>query len=146
MNFTKTDVVFIGALTTVAAFAIPGFVDSQVRFNAIRAKYAENQEVMQQSKIADQRYQNGCLPLVRGKHPNLTYAPIVAGEMPVDRHTGSPYPENTVVCDSNGATGVINATGAIASVAVTPNRDVVAARLKRFRGGVYSQPVVEDRK
>ena len=63
--------------------------------------------------------------------------------MPVDRHTGTSYPENTVVCDSNGATGIIDSTGAIASVAVTPNRDVVASRLKRFRGGIYSQPVME---
>lgn len=143
MNFSKTDILFIGALTTVGAFAIPGFVDSQARFNAVRAKYAENQEVLQQSKIADQRYQNGCLPLVRGKHPKLTYAPIVANSVPVDRHTGTSYPKGTVVCDSNGATGIIDSTGAIASVAVTPNRDVVASRLKRFRGGIYSQPVME---
>ncbi|AUB44738.1 hypothetical protein COO91_10978 (plasmid) [Nostoc flagelliforme CCNUN1] len=31
--------------------------------------------------------------------------------------------------------------GKVAAIAFTGNRDLVATRLKRFRGGTYSQPI-----
>lgn len=142
MSFGKGDLIFLGAFGVLAIFSIPSCMESQRQWKVLRQKYSANQELAQMARIADERYQNGCLPLVRGTHPKLTYAPIVAGQKPTDRHTGNPLPENTVVCDSQGATGIIDSDGAIASVAVTQNRDVVAKRLKRFRGGLYSQPIV----
>ena len=144
MSFSKGDLIFLGAFGVIAVFSIPSCMESQRQWKIVREKYSANQEISQLARVADERYKNGCLPLVRGTHPNLTYAPVVLGQKPSDRHTGNPFPQNTVVCDSNGATGVIDETGAIASVAVTQNRDLVAKRLKRFRGGMYSQPVVEN--
>lgn len=142
MILSRADLVFGGVVAAIGILSIPSCLENQRQFKVLREKYSANQQVEQMSRIADKRYQDGCLPLVRGTHPNLTYASIVAGQRPVDRHTGDPYSPNTVVCDSNGATGIIDDNGKVSSVVVTQNRDVVAKRLKRFRGGLYSQPVV----
>lgn len=141
---SRTDFVFGGIILAIGILSIPSCVENHRQIKVLREEYSANQQVEQMSRIADKRYQDGCLPLVRGTHPNLTYASIVAGQRPVDRHTGDPYAPNTVVCDSNGATGIIDENGEISSVVVTQNRDVVAKRLKRFRGGLYSQPVVKN--
>jgi hypothetical protein len=93
------------------------------------------------SQIAQKRYQNGCLLLSGGVYPKLTFPSVVEGGVIRNRETGQILPKGTVVCDSQGATGIINAHGAIASVAVTPNRDVVAKVMRRFKGGNYSQPI-----
>ncbi|WP_292748111.1 hypothetical protein [Nostoc sp. NMS4] len=36
--------------------------------------------------------------------------------------------------------------GEVEAIAFTGNRDLVATRLKRFRGGTYSQPIDEGAK
>ncbi|MGB6298678.1 MAG: hypothetical protein WBF90_21190, partial [Rivularia sp. (in: cyanobacteria)] len=63
------------------------------------------------------------------------------GDKPKDRITGKVLPTGTVICDAHGTTAVINDNGAATYTAYTGNRDVVQARLKRFRGSQYSQPV-----
>lgn len=92
--------------------------------------------------VADQRYQSGCLLLSAGVYPKLKFPSVQNGTTPTNRETGQVLPPGTVVCDSNGATGVVDGSGAIDHVAVTQNRGLVQATIKRFRGGVYSQPVL----
>ncbi|MBD2441378.1 hypothetical protein [Nostoc sp. FACHB-110] len=94
----------------------------------------------EQAKIADARYQSGCLPIVANVYPHK-YVTIVEGQILTDRITRRTLPIGTVVCDANGNTGVIGDSGAVAAIAFTGNRDLVALRLKRFRGGIYSQPI-----
>ncbi|QFS50845.1 hypothetical protein [Nostoc sphaeroides] len=69
------------------------------------------------------------------------YVTIVQGKVIIDRITLDPLPKGSVVCDANGNTGVIGDGGKVAAIAFTGNRDLVATRLKRFRGGTYSQPI-----
>jgi hypothetical protein len=99
----------------------------------------------EQAIIADARYKSGCLPIVATVYPHK-YVTIVNGKVIFDRITHSPLPKGTVVCDANGNTGVIGNQGAVEAIAFTGNRDLVATRLKRFRGGTYSQPIDEGRK
>ncbi|MBC1225385.1 hypothetical protein GNF10_23710 [Nostoc sp. UCD121] len=94
----------------------------------------------QQAAIADSRYESGCLPIVATVYPHK-YVTIVQGKVIFDRITLNPLPKGTVVCDANGNTGVIADRGEVEAIAFTGNRDLVATRLKRFRGGTYSQPI-----
>ncbi|QFS52703.1 hypothetical protein GXM_10458 [Nostoc sphaeroides CCNUC1] len=95
---------------------------------------------LEQSTIADARYKTGCLPIVATVYPHK-YVTIVQGKVIQDRITRNPLPRGTVVCDANGNTGVIADRGEVEAIAFTGNRDLVATRLKRFRGGTYSQPI-----
>ena len=94
----------------------------------------------EQAIIADARYKSGCLPIVATVYPHK-YVTIVQGKVIQDRITLNPLPFGTVVCDANGNTGVIGDEGKVEAIAFTGNRDLVATRLKRFRGGTYSQPI-----
>ncbi|AUB42070.1 hypothetical protein COO91_08169 [Nostoc flagelliforme CCNUN1] len=95
---------------------------------------------LEQGIIADARYRTGCLPIVATVYPHK-YVTIVQGKVIQDRITLNPLPKGTVVCDANGNTGVIGDGGEVEAIAFTGNRDLVATRLKRFRGGTYSQPI-----
>lgn len=94
----------------------------------------------QQAKIADARYENGCLPSVIGHYPDVQYVSIYEGQELTDRRTKQPLPSGTVVCDGQGNTGVIQ-NGVVGQIAFTGNRDLIGKRLGRFRGGVYAQPI-----
>ncbi|MBD2254636.1 hypothetical protein [Nostoc parmelioides] len=94
----------------------------------------------EQAKIADARYKLGCLPIVATQYPHR-YVTLVEGQILTDRITGRILPQGTVVCDANGNTGVIGEDGAVSEIAFTGDRDMIAKRLKRFRGGIYSQPI-----
>jgi len=109
--------------------------------NTINLLDQEEKTLEKQANIANKRYKIGCLVLVKGTHPNLTYSNLSAGDIPTDRHTNKPLVQGTIVCDSQGATAVIQGDGSIGSLAVTSNRAVIESRLKTFRGGMFSQPV-----
>jgi len=109
--------------------------------NTINLLDQEEKTLERQANIANKRYKIGCLVLVKGTHPNLTYSNLSAGDTPTDRHTNKPLVQGTIVCDSQGATAVIQGDGSIGSLAVTNNRVVIESRLKTFRGGMFSQPV-----
>jgi hypothetical protein len=57
----------------------------------------------QQAEIAAGRYESGCLLVTS----NREYVNLVQGLTIVDSKTKKPLPKNTVVCDSNGNTGVL---------------------------------------
>lgn len=93
----------------------------------------------EQAEIANQRYTEGCLPVVDRK--TRKYISINKGTLITDRLSKKALTEGTVVCDAQGSTGVIQVDGTVDKIAFTGNRDLVAKRIKRFRAGTYSQPV-----
>jgi len=97
-----------------------------------------------QAAIANERYKQ-CLPVVGENYRNGThyFVGLVEGSIPTDRITGKPLPTGTVICDANGITAVIDENGAVKATAYTGDRDIVQARLNRFRGSQYSQPVAK---
>jgi hypothetical protein len=147
----KTSIVF-GALIGASLLYSSGDIQRNVGAIAdIKQSIAENskqQKILEQqlefekeqATIADARYKSGCLPIVATVYPHK-YVTIVKGKVILDRITLNPLPKGTVVCDANGNTGVIGLRGAVEAIAFTGNRDLVATRLKRFRGGTYSQPI-----
>ncbi len=148
----KTNIIFGGF--TLAAIALSSSdisrnmqsissIKTQIAYQSEKQTKLEQQVQFEgeQSKIADARYQKGCLPSVTGTYPNIRYASIFEGQVLSDRHTKRPLPNGTVVCDGQGNTGVIEDNGTVGAIAFTGNRDLVAKRLKRFRGGIYSQPI-----
>ena len=88
-----------------------------------------------QAAIANERYKQ-CLPVVGENYRNGThyFVGLVEGSIPTDRITGKPLPTGTVICDAKGITAVIDENGAVKATAYTGDRDIVQARLNRFRG------------
>ena len=152
----KTSIVF-GALIGASLLYSSGDIQRNMgAISDIKQSIAENSKQQtileqqlefekEQATIADSRYESGCLPIVATVYPHK-YVTIVQGKVIKDRITLNPLPKGTVVCDANGNTGVIALRGEVAAIAFTGNRDLVATRLKRFRGGTYSQPIDEGGK
>ncbi|MBD2565907.1 MULTISPECIES: hypothetical protein [Nostoc] len=152
----KTSIVF-GALIGVSLLYSSGDIQRNMgAVSDIKQSIAENSKQQtileqqlefekEQATIADSRYESGCLPIVATVYPHK-YVTIVQGKVIKDRITLNPLPKGTVVCDANGNTGVIADRGEVEAIAFTGNRDLVATRLKRFRGGTYSQPIDEGAK
>lgn len=150
----KTNIIF-GGFTLVAIALSSGDISRNMNSIAtIKTQIAAQSEKQtqleqqiafeeEQAKIANTRYSKGCLPIVAGSYPDIRYVSIFEGQVLSDRHTGRSLPTGTVVCDGQGNTGVIEANGVVGAIAFTGDRDAVAKRLKRFRGGIYSQPVGE---
>jgi hypothetical protein len=115
-----------------------------IAFNSAQQSKLEQQFEFEkeQATIAEGRYKSGCLPVVATVYPHK-YVSITKGQVIKDRITGKPLSAGSVVCDANGNTGVIDENGAVEAIAFTGNRDLVAKRLTRFRGGTYSQPIVQ---
>lgn len=109
--------------------------------SALEVQFQFEQE---QAKIAEARYSKGCLPVVTND-ARRKYVSIQEGSVIRDRLTEKPLPTNTVVCDAQGNTAVIQEDGTVGAIAFTGDRDFVAKRLKRFRAGTYSQPVMNNR-
>lgn len=152
MAFDKVEAVIMGVigLAVIGSFSnvsktFNQFDELKARnlqsINTINLLDQEEKTLEKQANIANKRYKTGCLVLVKGTHPNLTYSNLLVGDTPTDRHTNKPLVQGTIVCDSQGATAVIQGDGSIGSLAVTNNRVVIESRLKTFRGGMFSQPV-----
>lgn len=148
----KTNIIF-GFGTLIAIALSSGDIGRNMQsINGIKQAIASNSErqslleqqfqfEQEQAKIAEGRYSKGCLPVVA---PNRQYVAIEAGTVIKDRITKKRLPTNTVVCDAQGNTGVIQQDGTVGAIAFTGDRDFVAKRLKRFRAGTYSQPILEE--
>ncbi len=127
-------------LLTAGSLVVPmasGSLKEWSQLRELKSQQSINRELAQ---VADQRYQSGCLLLSAGVYPKLKFPSVQIGMIPKNRETGQVLPSGTVVCDTQGGTGVVDSTGAIASVSVTQNRKLVQTAIKRFRGGTYSQP------
>lgn len=149
---SKTSIIFGGIVLASLAFSGGDISRNMNSIANIKAQIATNSEKQtkleqqiafeeEQARIAETRYAKGCLPIVAGSYPDIRYVSIFEGQRLTDRHTGRSLPEGTVICDGQGNTGVIEDNGEVGAIAFTGDRDVVAKRLKRFRGGIYSQPI-----
>lgn len=152
MAFDKVEAVIMGVIGLAVVGSLSNVGKTFNQFDELKAKNLqstntinlldqEEKSLLKQAEIANKRYKIGCLVLVQGTYPNLTYSNLSAGDVPTDRHTNKPLVQGTIVCDSQGATAVIQGDGSIGSLAVTNNRSVIESRLKTFRGGMFSQPV-----
>lgn len=152
----KTNIVFGGIILGSLALSSPDIARNMQSISSVKSQIANQSEKQvkleqqfqfeqEQAKIADARYEKGCLPSVIGHYPDVYYASVYEGQVLSDRHTGRSMPPGTVVCDGQGNTGVISEGGTVEKIAFTGNRDLVAKRLGRFRGGVYAQPVERRR-
>jgi hypothetical protein len=87
--------------------------------------------------IAEARYTSGCRIVVAVNSPR-NLATLVEGEPVLDRTTKKPLPAGTIVCDSNGNTGVIvqNDQGdlVVGQMAFTGNRELAIAQVRKIRG------------
>lgn len=148
----KTSIIFGSIVLVSLAVSSPDIARNMQSISSIRAQIASQSERQtkleqqvqfeeEQARIANSRYESGCLPSVTGSYPNIRYVSIFEGQVLSDRHTKRPLPSGTVVCDGQGNTGVVGDDGAVGAIAFTGNRDLVARRLRRFRGGIYAQPV-----
>lgn len=148
----KTSIIFGGIILTSLAFSSGDITQRMQSISSVRKQIATQshkqvkleqqfQFEQEQAKIADARYEKGCLPSVIGHYPDVYYVSVYEGQVLSDRHTGRSMPPGTVVCDGQGNTGVVGESGVVGQIAFTGNRDLVAKRLGRFRGGVYAQPV-----
>jgi hypothetical protein len=99
----------------------------------------------EQAAIANERYKS-CLPVVGEVFKNGThyFVGIKPGVVIRDRISNKPMTEGTVICDANGNTARIAADGTPQHFAYTGDRNVVATRLKHFRGSQFSQPVIGE--
>lgn len=148
----KTSIVFGGIILGSLAFSSGDIARNMQSISSVKSQIASQSEKQvkleqqfafeqEQAKIADARYEKGCLPSVVGHYPDVYYVSVYEGQVLSDRHTKQPMPPGTVVCDGQGNTGVIGEGGAVGKIAFTGNRDLISKRLGRFRGGVYAQPV-----
>jgi hypothetical protein len=150
----KTSIVFGGLMLVSLIYSAPDINRNMRSLSSLRNAIASNSEKesqlsqqlkseSQQAAIAEARYKKGCLPVVATVYPHK-YVAITEGQVIRDRITGKPLPNGSVVCDANGTTGVIS-NFRVSAIAFTGDRDMVAKRLKRFRGGTYSQPIEETK-
>lgn len=86
----------------------------------------------QQAKIAEARYNAGCVLIVAPENVR-NLATLEEGDVIRDRTNGKSLPDNTVICDGSGNTGVIK-DGKAGLIAFTGNRDLVIQQVKRVNG------------
>ncbi len=153
LGIKPSNLLFGGLLIVGAIASIPSIQKHQRRIDLVRedikAREAKAEALdrqlqfeKRQAEIANERYKS-CLPVVGNEYRNGThyFTGLKEGDKPKDRITGKVLPTGTVICDAHGTTAVIDDKGAATYTAYTGDRDVVQARLKRFRGSQYSQPV-----
>ena len=91
---------------------------------------ATEQANQQRAKIAESRYQSGCVVVVALNDPGQ-FTTLSEGQPVLDRARNAPFPVGTVVCDSFGNTAVIapDASGqpVATQLAFTGNKAIVQA-------------------
>ena len=156
MGIKPSNLMFGGLLIIGAIASIPSIQKHQARTDLIRADIKARESraeallrqleyEQRQAEVANKRYKS-CLPVVGEEYRNGThyFTGLKKGDKPKDRITGDYLPTGTVICDAHGTTAVINQDGAVSYTAYTGDRDVVQARLKRFKNSQYSQPVIGE--
>jgi hypothetical protein len=133
-----------GAIALIAiATSIPGslrqfdqmqLVSSEIQRNAIEQQRLEAQQeaLAEKAKIAEERYQTGCL-LIQLRNNN-TLISLAQGMPVVDSRTGNAIPPGTVVCDYSGNTAVMTAVDGKSlahDLAFTGNRTIVRKAIER---------------
>jgi hypothetical protein len=134
------------------ALVIMGYIGSQGRLNAqrlqaetIQAHQRDLQLTAQIQKVgavtANERYENGCLPVVNlgGNTP----VNLAQGMTVTDPKTKASLPPGTIVCDGNGNTGIISADDhTVQSIAWTGDRKIINDSLTKWTGGKYQQSAI----
>ncbi|BAY90780.1 MULTISPECIES: hypothetical protein [unclassified Tolypothrix] len=150
----KTIIYGVSALGTVASLIGSGgnMGNSLDALNRLRA--ANQQEMVtsaeleraeasrkQQTVIANSRYKACELIVAGGGKQKITFPAINPNTIVTDRNTGTPLVRGTTICDAYGNTAILNEQGKATAFAFTGDRNAVQIRMKRYRGGLYAQPV-----
>jgi hypothetical protein len=133
----KWDLIFLSAITVVGGFSI---LSSAGDISRIRAINREKATLSELDKIAQERFQKGCLLLSAGKYPNFSFPVVEEGKRVLIKNQS--LPNGTIVCDVQGGTATIR-DGKMSNLASTANRSLVGKTIKKFRGGSYSQPQLQ---
>ena len=109
-------------------------VSSEIQRNAIEQQRLEAQQeaLAERAKIAEERYQTGCL-LIQLRERN-TLISLAQGMPVVDSKTGNAIPPGTVVCDFSGNTAVMTAVDGKSlaqDLAFTGNRTIIQKAIER---------------
>lgn len=103
------------------------------------------QEATQKAAIANQRYQQGCIPVVSPDQSQ--YVTLVKNKPVVDNASKAPLPAGSVVCDAHGNTAMlvdddqVADTPAVAQAfAFTGDKAIIQTRLNSYQGAAYSMP------
>lgn len=143
MDFFKDNSLLFGGIAIAAFGIISNFGDFKTNQQASDQIKQQRLEIAQQNtqlriaeqvtaeraEIAGDRYSRGCVLVVSGENPNQA-ASIAEGKPVLDWATGNPLPDNTVVCDPYGNTGVI-VEGVISKTAFTGDQEVINQRLQQ---------------
>lgn len=111
--------------------------------NNLEQAQLEQELSTERKALAEQRYADGCLVMV---DESATYVSLSPTQTVVDRRTGDPLPDETVICDIRGITAV-TLDGRPTSFAFTGNHELVREsieRAERNRGFVSPSETQED--
>lgn len=150
--FKGKELLVVGLLITVFGIAsnMGSFKANQQASSQIKLQRQEiaqentqlriaEQVASERAEIAGDRYTRGCVLVVSGSDARLA-ASIAQGKPVLDWATGNPLPDETVVCDPYGNTGII-ADGVVAQTAFTGNQEVINQRLQQAQyGAERNQP------
>lgn len=122
-------IAIVSGIAVVAVLSIPGIKQNVDVMAKLRQKATElntdvelqkmtQQALLMRSSIADDRLRNFCLIPV---HPYGRAPSITEGQLIVDPVNNRPLAQGTVVCDTEGRTGVIGVDGRVQDVAISIN-------------------------
>jgi hypothetical protein len=122
-------IAIVSGIAVIAVLSIPGIRQNADVISRLRQKSVElntdvelqkitQQALLMRSSIADDRLRNFCLIPVYpyGRAPSIT-----EGQLIVDPVNNRPLAQGTVVCDTEGRTGVIGVDGRVQDVAISIN-------------------------
>ncbi|BAY66922.1 hypothetical protein NIES22_70660 (plasmid) [Calothrix brevissima NIES-22] len=154
MDLTPKNLIY-GVSAIGAAVSLIGGGNMGNSLDALNRLRAANQQEMvtsaeleraeasrkQQTVIANDRYKACELIVAGGGKQKITFPAINPATVITDRNTGAPLVRGTVVCDAYGNTAILDQQGKATAFAFTGDRNAVQIRMKRYRGGLYAQPV-----
>ena len=112
--------------------------EKQTQRKVIATARIETAHAQQEATIADQRFTQGCIPIVSIENEK----PIaLTKDLPIyDKNSGLPYPDGTIVCDAFGNTSVLesattqdgNPASVVGEIISTGNRSVIEASMRQW--------------
>lgn len=156
-TWVKRNPIATGAIGLMALFALansPSIARNMQAMGRVREQSMASGEVVsqlqanqihieEQAKIADSRYQSGCVIVVASNDPN-SFTSLTAGQPVLDGVRDAPLPPGTLVCDAFGNTARINDQSVADAFAFTGNKEVIQEAIERNQvEAQFTAPEVE---
>lgn len=112
--------------------------EKQTQRQVIATARIETAHAQQEATIADQRFAQGCVPIVSIE--NGKPIAITPGLPIYDKNSGNPWPSGTIVCDGFGNTSVLESAttqdgktvSVVGEIISTGNRSVIDASMRQW--------------